>query len=43
MLAEILALLLSPLEKALRWRRGKPDNMKRFYRSAEWKRAAMTP
>ena len=39
MLAEIIDLFLSPIERALRKRRGKPDDIKRFYRTVEWKRA----
>lgn len=39
MLTEILDLLLSPIENALRKRRGKPEDIQRFYKSVEWKRA----
>jgi len=39
MLVELLDLLLSPIERALRRRRGKPEDVRRFYRTGEWKRA----
>jgi 5-methylcytosine-specific restriction endonuclease McrA len=39
MLAEIITLLLAPLEALLARRRARPEQIRRFYRSAEWKRA----
>lgn len=39
MLAELFDLLLAPLERAIRRRQGRPEEIKRFYRSVEWKRA----
>ncbi len=39
MLAELLTLLLSPVVRLLRRRRASPEEIKRFYRSAEWRRA----
>ena len=37
MLAEMFELLLLPLAWMLRPRRATPEEIKRFYRSAEWK------
>jgi 5-methylcytosine-specific restriction endonuclease McrA len=39
MLAELITLLLSPITLLLRRRRATPEEIRRFYRSAEWKRA----
>jgi 5-methylcytosine-specific restriction endonuclease McrA len=39
MFAEILDLLLSPIERLLRRKRGTPERVAQFYKSAAWKRA----
>lgn len=38
MLAELFTMLLSMIEGLLRQRRGRPEDIRRFYRSVEWKR-----